>query len=55
MKNILGLNIPETVEDVCDPKRIALLVYDMQIGILGQIKNADEVTRQGLESSDRCS
>ena len=49
MKNILGLNIPETVEDVCDPKRIALLVYDMQIGILGQIKNADEVTRQVLK------
>jgi len=49
MKNIFGLNIPETVEDVCDPKRIALLVYDMQIGILGQIKNADEVTRQVLK------
>ena len=49
MKNIFRLNIPETVEDVCDPKRIALLVYDMQIGILGQIKNADEVTRQVLK------
>ncbi len=49
MKNIFGLNIPETVEDVCDPKRIALLVYDMQIGILSQIKNADEVTRQVLK------
>jgi len=48
MKNIFGLNIPESLEEVCDPKRIALLVYDMQIGILSQIKNADHVTRQVL-------
>jgi nicotinamidase-related amidase len=48
MKNIFGLNIPESLEEVCDPKRIALLVYDMQIGILSQIKNADQVTRQVL-------
>jgi nicotinamidase-related amidase len=34
---------------VCDPKRVALLVYDMQVGILGQIKNGDEVTRQVLK------
>jgi len=49
MKNIFGLNIPETLEEICDPKRIALLVYDMQIGILNQIKNADQVTRQVLK------
>ncbi len=49
MKNIFGLNIPETVAEVCDPKRIAILVYDMQIGILGQIKNADQVIRQVLK------
>ena len=49
MKNIFGLNIPQTLEEVCDPKRIALLVYDMQIGILSQIKNADQVTRQVLK------
>ena len=49
MKNIFGLSIPETLEEVCDPKRIALLVYDMQIGILSQIKNADQVTRQVLK------
>lgn len=44
-----GLGIPQTLEEVCDPERIALLVYDMQVGILGQIKNADEVTRQVLK------
>ena len=37
MKSAFGLNIPQTLEEVCDPQRIALLVYDMQAGILGQI------------------
>src|SRR6266487_2070600 len=46
MKDIFGLSIPETLEEVCDPRRVALLVYDMQVGILNQIKNADAVTRQ---------
>jgi biuret amidohydrolase len=46
MKSALGLSIPQTLEEVCDPQRVALLVYDMQVGILSQIKNGDEVTRQ---------
>ena len=49
MKTVFGLSIPQTLEDVCDPQRIALLIYDMQVGILSQLKNADDVTRQVLE------
>src|SRR5207247_3847865 len=49
MKTIHGLSIPQTLEEVCDPQRVALLIYDMQVGILSQIKNADEVTRQVLK------
>ena len=49
MKSAFGLSIPQTLEEVCDPQRIALLVYDMQVGILSQIKNADQVTRQVLK------
>ena len=41
MKNAFGLNIPRTLEDVCSPKRLALLVYDMQVGIVSQLGNAD--------------
>jgi biuret amidohydrolase len=51
MKNAYGLSIPETLEELCDPQRIALLVYDMQVGILSQIKNADQVTRQVLTAA----
>jgi biuret amidohydrolase len=49
MKSAYEVNIPQTLEEVCDPKRVALLVYDMQVGILGQIKNGDELTRQVLK------
>ena len=49
MKNIFGLSIPQTLEEVCDPQRGALVVYDMQVGILSQIKNADQITRQVLK------
>ena len=49
MKEAFGLRIPQTLQEVSDPQRVALLVYDMQIGILSQIKNAEEVTRQVLK------
>jgi len=40
MQRAYGLTIPETLEEACDPARMALLVYDMQVGILGQIPDA---------------
>jgi nicotinamidase-related amidase len=49
MKNIFGLSIPQTLEELCDPQRIALLVYDMQVGILSQIKNPEQITLQVLK------
>src|SRR5215471_8061622 len=44
-----GLDIPRTLEDLCDPRRMALLVYDMQVGILSQIKNGEEITTRVLK------
>jgi biuret amidohydrolase len=49
MKTAFGLNIPQTLEDVCDPRRTALLVCDMQVGILSQIKNSKQITSKVLE------
>lgn len=37
MEHAFGLDIPQSLEEVCDRKRIALLVYDMQVGILNQL------------------
>src|SRR5262249_25838813 len=49
MKTPNGLSIPQTLEEVCDPQRVALLVYDMQVGILSQIKNAEDITQKVLK------
>jgi biuret amidohydrolase len=33
------VEIPQTLEEACDPSRTALIVYDMQVGILRQLKD----------------
>jgi biuret amidohydrolase len=49
MQRAFGLNIPQTLEDVCDPTRFALVVYDMQVGIVNQIANGTEITAKVLQ------
>jgi nicotinamidase-related amidase len=44
MERAFGLTIPQTLDEVCDPARMALLVYDMQVGVLTQIPDAAAVT-----------
>jgi len=41
MKQAFGVDIPDGLEDICDAKRLALLVYDMQVGIKSQLKDGD--------------
>lgn len=43
MKRVHGLEIPQTLEEICDPQRLALVVYDMQIGILKQIRDPEAI------------
>ena len=43
MDRFNGLDIPETLEEALDPATLALVVYDMQVGILRQIAGADRV------------
>jgi biuret amidohydrolase len=38
-----GLEIPETLEEALDPATLAFVVYDMQVGVLAQIDDADRV------------
>ena len=49
MQPAFGLNIPETLDDVCDPQRLALIVYDMQVGIVKQIKDGRQITDKVLQ------
>ena len=44
MQHAFGLKIPQTFVDVCDPASLALIVYDMQVGIVNQIKDGARIT-----------
>jgi biuret amidohydrolase len=52
MERAFGLNIPQTLDDVCDPTRLALVVYDMQVGIVKQIENGRQITDRVLQVLD---
>jgi biuret amidohydrolase len=41
-----GLVIPRTLGEICRPDRMALVVYDMQVGILGQITGGEEIVER---------
>jgi len=43
MKQAFGIGIPNTLEDFCNPTCLALLIYDMQVGIKSQIEGGDDV------------
>ena len=49
-----GLNVPQSLNDVCRPARLGLIVYDMQVGILEQVAERDRVinnVREVLEAA----
>jgi len=46
MKEIFGIPVQQTLEDVCDPTKLALLVYDMQVAIISQLKGCGPVTER---------
>jgi len=49
MQRAYGLQVPQSLEEVCDPHRLALIVYDMQVGILRQIHESAAVTAKVAE------
>ncbi|MBV9337635.1 MAG: cysteine hydrolase [Solirubrobacterales bacterium] len=54
MDQLNGLNVPQSLKDVCRPERLGLLVYDMQVGILEQISERERViesVREVLEAA----
>jgi nicotinamidase-related amidase len=52
MERAFGLDIPRTLEEVCRPDRLALIVYDMQAGVVVQLPDGAEVTRRVLDVVD---
>jgi nicotinamidase-related amidase len=54
MPSIHGLPIAASLEEACDPGRLALLIYDMQVGICQQVSCGPAITEACKRIRDRC-
>jgi nicotinamidase-related amidase len=41
MQHAFGVAVPETVAEMCSPDRAAVLVYDVQVGILAHVRDPE--------------
>lgn len=46
MKHAFGLQVPQDLHDIVQPSRCALIMYDMQVGIVPQISTGLEIQKQ---------
>jgi biuret amidohydrolase len=46
MKEAFGISIPEGLNEICTPERCALVIYDMQVGIVSQITEGGDVLKR---------
>lgn len=44
MQEFSGIKIPGSLEEIISPQNTALIVYDMQVGIVGQVKGGQAIT-----------
>jgi nicotinamidase-related amidase len=49
VEECFGLTIPQTLEEICDPTRMALIVYDMQVGIVSQLQDGVTIVQRVAE------
>ena len=46
MQEFAGIKIPQSLVEIITPQNTAFIVYDMQAGIVAQIKNGPEITHK---------
>jgi nicotinamidase-related amidase len=49
VEECFGLTIPQSLEELCDPTRVALIIYDMQVGIVSQLPDGTTMVRRVAE------
>jgi nicotinamidase-related amidase len=54
MQSIHGLPIVTSLKEACDRRRLALLIYDMQVGICEQVSCGPAITDACKRLRDRC-
>jgi nicotinamidase-related amidase len=52
MKEAFGISIPEGLQEICTPERCALVIYDMQVGIVPQIAGGSDIVMRCRELLD---
>jgi biuret amidohydrolase len=52
MQQHRNLRIPDTLDDICHPDCMALIVYDVQVGIVGQLSDGPQVTQRVMQVLD---
>jgi len=45
MREFAGISIPGSLEEIINPRNTALIIYDMQVGIVRQVQGGQEITR----------
>jgi nicotinamidase-related amidase len=46
MQEFEGFTIPQSLDEIISAQNTALIIYDMQVGIVHQIKNGPEISKQ---------
>jgi biuret amidohydrolase len=46
MQEFAGIKIPQSLGEIISPQNTALIVYDMQVGVVGQVKSGQEITQK---------
>ena len=49
MPDAFGLSVPNRLEQLADPSRTAVIIYDMQLGIISQIEEGPAVLKRCME------
>jgi nicotinamidase-related amidase len=52
MQHAFGVEVPESVVEMCDPRRAAVLVYDAQVGIMAHVLDGASVLARMREVVD---
>ena len=46
MRKFAGISIPGSLEEIIHPQNTAMIVYDMQVGIVRQVQGGQEITQK---------
>jgi len=54
MKSAFGVSVPEGLSEICSSNRCALIIYDMQAGIVPQLTEGPQVVARVREALSCC-